>query len=174
MASPLTDAAVPAGISEHTLTEWPMPSVMDVPELEPEPPEDDCDPTPLLLAVVPIDDPQPASSAVATAADMRETRLAGGRVVTGVLLRGSVSLSGGHSRSRDRRPIAKAGGGSVLSGATASFQWPRFWSGGSRPRVTGGAGFSGCGRRLGESHVGLRGACLHSRSSSGSGWVGRV
>jgi hypothetical protein len=75
MASPLTEAAVPAGISEQTLTACPMPSLTDVPELEPElelePAEDDCDPPPLLLAVVPVDDPQPASRAVATAADMR-------------------------------------------------------------------------------------------------------
>ena len=71
MASPLTDAAVPAGTSEHTLTGWPMPSVMDVPELEPEPPGDDPDPPPLLLAVVAFEEPQPAIRAVATAADMR-------------------------------------------------------------------------------------------------------
>jgi hypothetical protein len=67
MASPLTEAAVPAGISEQTLTAVPELE----PELELEPAEDDCDPPPLLLAVVPVDDPQPASRAVATAADMR-------------------------------------------------------------------------------------------------------
>lgn len=95
------------GMSVHTLTAWPMPSLTDVPEPEPEPPEVVCEPAALLFAVVAGEAPQPASTAVATAADMRPTSLDVVPAVMGVLPQGSASPSDGDSRNRDRRPIAE-------------------------------------------------------------------